>query len=329
MAHGVADVLDGDAVAAHDRDRGVAALVSVPMPDARAAGDLANLMGEEGLGVGIEGEIVSLGGGVGRGVPVPPGMTIGLPDGQFLEIRHAAAPGAKEFSVTNLQAVSRREFAYCPICLAPNPDSKEHVPQRSVGGQVMTSTCAACNNELGSKVESEFSAWCLDAFVGTRASGSAAPGRRRLPPVYRRETRGGQFVLLVDGSVDPAVRAILDAEKFTFEFRPPSMPLVRVAALKHAYLAACMAVGDIPDSEAAVRVREYLVSVRDAAAPLLAAEASDAAAALRLARSFLAPGPHSVQVGRNATSPDDLWVVLAGVVAVSWPLPDVRLDDLA
>src|SRR5215470_1070769 len=41
VPHGVADLLDGDAVAAHDRDRGVPSLVGVPAADAGAAGHLA------------------------------------------------------------------------------------------------------------------------------------------------------------------------------------------------------------------------------------------------------------------------------------------------
>lgn len=178
--------------------------------------------------MGIESEIVSVGDGVRRGVPVPAGMTTGLPDGQVLEVRHAAALDAEKFAVRGLRPVNRQQFDRCPICHAPAPTSKEHVPQGSVGGQVMTLTCTACNNGFGSKVESEFSAWCVDALVGTRASGSAAPGRRRMPTIYRRETPDGRFMLLVDRDVDPAVRALMEAGEFMCEFRPPSMPLVQV-----------------------------------------------------------------------------------------------------
>jgi hypothetical protein len=40
VADSVADALKRDAVAAHDRDRGVAAFVGVPVPDARSQGHL-------------------------------------------------------------------------------------------------------------------------------------------------------------------------------------------------------------------------------------------------------------------------------------------------
>jgi hypothetical protein len=40
--------------------------------------------------------------------------------------------------MTGLRPVNRREFHLCPTCLAPDPTSKEQVPQGSIGGQVMT-----------------------------------------------------------------------------------------------------------------------------------------------------------------------------------------------
>src|SRR3984885_3253559 len=43
VADSVADVLDRDAVAAHDRDGGVAALVGVPVANARLLGHLAEV----------------------------------------------------------------------------------------------------------------------------------------------------------------------------------------------------------------------------------------------------------------------------------------------
>src|SRR6266566_244577 len=41
VAHGVADLLERDAIAAHDRHRGVTSLMSVPVPDAGPPGHLA------------------------------------------------------------------------------------------------------------------------------------------------------------------------------------------------------------------------------------------------------------------------------------------------
>lgn len=46
--------------------------------------------------------------------------------------------------------------------------------------------------------------------------------------------------------------------------------------------------------------------MRDAADPLTAAKESGAAAGLRLARSFREPGQHSVLVGRDAVSADEV-----------------------
>ena len=53
VAYGVADVLDRDAVMAHDRDGCVPALVSVPVADARSLGHLAEPPVERVLGVWV------------------------------------------------------------------------------------------------------------------------------------------------------------------------------------------------------------------------------------------------------------------------------------
>jgi hypothetical protein len=53
VAYGVADVLDRDAIVAHDRDGGVAALMGVPMADARTLGRLAEAPVERVLGVRV------------------------------------------------------------------------------------------------------------------------------------------------------------------------------------------------------------------------------------------------------------------------------------
>lgn len=43
----------------------------------------------------------------------------------------------------------------------------------------------------------------------------------------------------------------------------PNLSVLRVAALKHAYLAACVALGEIPDTDHAAAVRGLLVVTRD------------------------------------------------------------------
>ncbi|MQA87595.1 MAG: hypothetical protein GEV03_23975 [Streptosporangiales bacterium] len=100
-------------------------------------------------------------------------------------------------------------FERCPICLAPGPDRREHVPHGAVGGHVRTLTCAQCNNMLGTRIEGELTNWCFDALVHVRAEGPGADGLRRIPRIYLRGTEDGQFVLFLDGPVDPAVQTML------------------------------------------------------------------------------------------------------------------------
>lgn len=273
-----------------------------------------------------EGTILSAGDGASRAMPVPEGLVLDVA-GHRLEVRHAPNDNEEQVTITGLQIIEPMHFDRCPICLTPNPTSKEHIPPRSVGGRVMTLTCKPCNSDFGGRVEPDLYSWCLDALVNTRASGTGAPGRRRLPTVYRRETQDGQFILLVEGEVDPAVTTMLDAGDLTWEVRLPQMLLVRAAALKSAYLAACLTVRGIPDSPTSRKVRDLLRATRDGASPA-EADPDGMLSGVRLARTLRAPREHPVLLGHDPANPSGRHIVLAGRIAVSWPLDDVDPDSL-
>jgi hypothetical protein len=77
----------------------------------------------------------------GRGIPELSRATFRLNDGSTLEARmprpvgdgttFRALPVVFEFS----------DLGICPICLTPGPNSREHVPPHSIGGNALVLTC--------------------------------------------------------------------------------------------------------------------------------------------------------------------------------------------
>jgi hypothetical protein len=223
-----------------------------------------------------------------------------------------------------------RRFSVCPICLTGQPTEREHVPNGAVGGKVVTYTCKRCNNDLGGSVEAAFTAWATDSWLrGSRFSADGLRGHRAMPRIDLRWTDSGQFALLIAGKAHPDLDGVLRrGGDFEVEFREPDMARVRLAALKHAYLAACLAMGTIPQSPTADEIRNDLCRARDVRArePM---PPSTVAAGLELGRTYAPPRGPSIAV----MTPDPLphegplnaWISLAGVVMVRWPLPEWTL----
>lgn len=234
-------------------------------------------------------------------------------------------PSPADATATLISEIGYREFSVCPICFEPGPSSREHVPQGSIGGHVRTLTCGRCNNELGSRLEAEFTDWVFDRLVHVGAEGEPVPGRRRIPRVYRRWTDQGEFVWLLDGPADPGVREMLANGGINMSFRLPDPARWRLAALKHAYLAACCHLGAIPDTVSAEQIRALLVAAREAP-PRSPAELPSIAAGLGIGRTDGPPqGPPLALMaapGRGPGAGVEPWISLAGTVLVGWPLPD-------
>ena len=267
-----------------------------------------------------------------RGTPPAHRLLIEPDDGSGpqLSIRLGLPDPEDAATATFVSEIVYREFDECPICRERAPTSREHVPQGSIGGQVRTLTCARCNNGLGSRLEAEFTDWCFDRLVHVGAEGEGVPGRRRIPRVYRRWTDRGEFVWLFDGRVDPGVREMLQEGGISVFFREPDPARWRLAALKHSYLAACLAaccyLGAVPESRTAVMIRDLLVGARDAPARS-SIELSRIAADLGIGRIDGAPlGPPLALMtvpARDSEGLAEAWISLAGTVLVRWPLPDV------
>ena len=109
-------------------------------------------------------------------------------------------------------------------------------------------------------------------------------------------------------------------------WREPEPSRYRTAALKHAYLAACLHLQTIPSGEEAEAVRAALLQARDADRRR-ALSMSEAAERIRILRSSAGPqGPPLALVTTAAEgvtpSIDEVFISLAGVLFVSWPLLD-------
>jgi hypothetical protein len=234
----------------------------------------------------------------------------------------------EKITLTLLAEVLFYDFGECPICRASQANSREHVPDEALGGQIRTVTCAPCNNGLGTKVEPHLDAYCSGRFEYARFTTAGLRGRRQVPRVDMLTTDDGQFVLVP--RLDPESQAALaHAREFGLEFRQRDMSRVKVAALKHAYLAACIALGRIPAGVQADNIRQLLMCARDVDrdAELPSNQILDD---MEIWRTHAKPsGPSLALMAHERDGATELWISLAGVAGIRWPLPSFERGVLA
>jgi hypothetical protein len=110
----------------------------------------------------------------------------------------------------------------------------------------------------------ELKHWFDDAIFDVKFSGGDVPGKRKSPRILLRSTADGGIAMIFDkGRTDPNLGAMLASGTGEIHYRIPNPRAWRVAALKHAYLAACLSLGDVPNTEHAAYVRGVLVATRD------------------------------------------------------------------
>jgi hypothetical protein len=250
-------------------------------------------------------------------------MTISRPNGPDLTLGPIQSDAAKLVRVRVFGVPESRNFGLCPICGSEDDLTREHVPQRDLGGTVMTYTCKPCNNGLGSRVEDELKHWFDSAIFDVKFSGGDVPGVRRAPRMLLRRSPNGKLAMIEDkGKRDPNISAMLASGSAQIHYRIPNPRVWRVAALKHAYLAACLTLGEIPNTDHAAALRGVLVTTRDARRGELPPE-NNLAKTIRIAQSNQpAQGPTVVLValvdGDNQIV--DYGLSFAGTLFVSWPL---------
>jgi hypothetical protein len=270
--------------------------------------------------VGIGGEILD--------VPEPGRFRIQMEDGRVLDVSLQPGTEQQALRVSLLCGIPDRRFDGCPICGESATDA-EHVPPASVGGRPRTYTCAACNQVLGSLAEADLGAWHDHRLVSVRFQHDAVRGSRRVAPVRLRTTPDGGFVLVVTGGDRGAIRDMLDAGgEMQMEFAEPDPHRYQVALLKHAYLAACLHLGKVPEGAASDDVRAELIAIRDSADrhDLPAAPIS---ASLDYGRSY-EPTDGALHIGSLDDSDGNAVLkIVMGAIVVSWPLNDQDSIDTA
>lgn len=165
---------------------------------------------------------------------------------------------------TRAVAVEPLRFECCPLCFDSDGLTDEHVPMQALGGVVMTATCKRCNNDLGSSAEEELRrVFHAEVEVRAEAPGNGPLRGHRRATAYLRRSLGRDPVLLV-GQAHPEFDQLIDGPV------PASMSYglldpfpAEVALAKYAYLAACLRLREIPNSDAADAVRAFLTSARD------------------------------------------------------------------
>jgi len=243
-------------------------------------------------------------------------------EGQRLEVIHAPRAGSTQHQLCIVREIDAYYLDRCPICLTQEPGSAEHVPPAALGGRPLTRTCDRCNNDLG-RVEAELTDWRDDALRHTTATSDTIMGARKLPRLLHRQTADGKFALVIDGAMHPDAEPLLKGPDFALNFRPPSPRLYKLAALKNAYLAACLDMRAIPQTPCADLIRRDLLAARDAPSRS-EVPASDYALSMPLMRTHEQPRGPSLALG-YLHRPDGLaewWIALAGTVAVPWPMSD-------
>ena len=186
-----------------------------------------------------------------------------------------------------------------------------------------TLLCELCNNRLGTRVEVELLDWRDWAMRNPRASAAVVQGNRRINRVFYRRAPDGRFVLCLADNDPSEIRTMLNSGEFTYTYSPPNENRYKLAALKHAYLAACLDRREVPATPTADVIRAELLAARDATSNR-SVPVGDYAASFPVIRTYRQPHGPSIALGifrREGLLPV-YGISLAGSVLVPWPMHD-------
>lgn len=258
--------------------------------------------------------------GDGRGVPELSRATLEFDDGTSIETFMPLASGVRRGAEHVPANFEYATFDRCPICLAPDPESKEHVPPHALGGSVLTLTCEKCNNEFGSRYETHALAWYENTLGSARVSGPGVPGKRHTGSYLYRHGSDGSVVLYQRGKVDKAVLDLLRTGDVEIDYEPVDLQRAKLGFVKSAYLAACALVRRIPDGPKANAVREELLAARGYPRER-AFVPGPAVRSLKIGRSDVSPTPGEIKLMVvHLDDTRELAVSFNGAVIVDWPL---------
>lgn len=277
--------------------------------------------------LGRQGVIESVvGRGTARGIPEVHQIALRMNDGSLLEARMPTPDGVEVSGQIVPYDVEYFDFGECPICREPNPTSREHIPPHSIGGNIMTITCEACNNEFGSRYEPHLQAWYEGSLGRVLISGGEVPGRRRAGEYLYRVTPTGEFVLFQTGRSDPAVRQMLESGQVEITYPVFNDKAFHLAALKTGYLAACLIMKEVPQTPLGEAIRAELMAARDRDRQK-DYELGPIASVTRVSRTAENPVPGEIVLVQlaHADGTQSFAISFNRVFAVDWPLEPIML----
>ncbi|MFK3736031.1 HNH endonuclease, partial [Streptomyces sp. NPDC088090] len=259
-----------------------------------------------------------------KGLATAHSMNLRGPDGSDFRVGRLSHNDDSGIGIEFIAYAKPMRFERCPICLAPDPSSDEHVPPKSLGGSVMTSTCEDCNNKFGSLFERTLADWWEDALGFVSFGHQEVRGARKMPRILMRQKDSGEPVFFVAGGrIDPDIAEQMVPES-TLEvmFTPPDPNRYRLAALKSAYLGACLLTRSIPETPEADSIRAELMHARNLRTRERP-EISPLCANLTVAKTDGPAAPGEIALVRTRPSDGaapEVAISLARTLLVSWPI---------
>lgn len=282
---------------------------------------------EEERRLSTRGVITSVTGhGTARGIPEMHQVALEMEDGSILEAGMPVPEGIETSGRLLPVDVEYINFGECPICLEPSPSSREHVPPHAIGGSVKMLTCERCNNEFGSRFEPHLQGWYEHSLGRVRIAGGDVPGQRDGGEYIVRVTSDGQPVLFQVGRSDPNFDRMMQSGKIELTMPVFNDKAFRLAALKSAYLAACLMLKVVPRTERAGAIRAELMAARDRprGEPF---ELSPLVQSIQVARTAVEPEPGEIALVLMAHGDGSVSYAISfnRVFAVDWPLDPFNL----
>ncbi len=195
---------------------------------------------------------------------------------------------------------------------------------KALGGSVMTSTCAPCNNRIGAVSEEQLRRLVAgEVQLELRFNGAKAPRGWRKATATIRQVPTEPSVFHVERGDPELLTALGNDHPFEVRYTLFDQFPIGIAILKYAYLAACVWFRAIPKLEDADSYRKLLMAARDGKDqdPTVHNTVGALVQSLALVEN---PTTSGSVILTAPTAGRPTWTfVMAGRLAVPWPFNDL------